>query len=93
MLGVATPSIRDRFDLTLECIRRHYFSERSPLSDVLARYEDFLCLFGSFKGYVEFFLLQDLVSPDYSAVRFSAAVHRLHWVAGAIDFGGMAQVP
>jgi hypothetical protein len=66
------PKIKDRFDLTIECIRRHYMSERSPLSDVLARYEDFFRLFGSFKGYVEFFLLQDLVSPDYSAVRFSA---------------------
>jgi hypothetical protein len=27
-------------------------------------------LFGDFRGYVEFFLLQDLVSEDYSAVRF-----------------------
>ena len=66
------PRIKDRFDLTLECIRRHYTGERSPLSDVLARYEGFFRLFESFKGYVEFFLLQDLVSADYSAVRFSA---------------------
>lgn len=27
-------------------------------------------MFGDFRGYVEFFLLQDLVSEDYSAVRF-----------------------
>ena len=29
--------IRDRFDLTLECIRRHYRNEDSPLTDVLGR--------------------------------------------------------
>jgi len=64
--------IKDRFDLTLECIRRHYTGDHSPLSDVLARYEGFFRLFASFQGYVEFFLLQDLVSADYSVVRFSA---------------------
>jgi hypothetical protein len=66
------PKIKDRFDLTLECIRRHYTGDRSPLSEVLARYGGFFHLFESFQGYVEFFLLQDLVSADYSAVRFSA---------------------
>jgi len=64
------PRIKDRFDLTVECIRRHYHNERSPLSDTLARYADFFGLFGGFRGYVEFFLLQDLVTEDYSAVRF-----------------------
>src|SRR5262245_374857 len=33
--------IADRFDLTVECIRRHYLDEPSPLSDTLARYGDF----------------------------------------------------
>lgn len=64
------PLIRDRFDLTLECIRRHYCGERSPLTDTLARYADFFDLFADFRGYVEFFLLQDLVTEDYAAVRF-----------------------
>jgi hypothetical protein len=64
--------IKDRFDLTLECIRRYYTGERSPLREVLARYGRFFDLFESFQGYVEFFLLQDLVSANYSAVRFSA---------------------
>jgi hypothetical protein len=63
--------IKDRFDLTVECIRRHYRSEPSPLSDTLARYAQFFGLFRDFAGYVEFFLLQDLVIEDYSAVRFS----------------------
>lgn len=62
--------IRDRFDLTLECIRRHYKNEGSPLEDTLQRYSDFFGLFESFRGYVEFFLLQDLVDPDFSSVRF-----------------------
>lgn len=62
--------IRDRFDLTLECIRRHYMNEGSPLEEILQRYCDFFRLFESFRGYVEFFLLQDLVDPDFSEVRF-----------------------
>ena len=64
------PRIKDRFDLTVECIRRHYRNEDSPLSDALARYADYFRLFGDFRGYVEFFLLQDLVTDDCSAVKF-----------------------
>lgn len=66
------PRIRDRFDLTVECIRRHYRNEPSPLAGTLARYADFFRLFCDFRGYVEFFLLQDLVTEDCSAVRFFA---------------------
>jgi hypothetical protein len=64
------PLIKDRIDLTLECIRRHYISEDSPLSETLNRYQDFFRLFQSFQGYVEFFLLQDLVSEDFSRIQF-----------------------
>ena len=64
------PRIKDRFDLTLECIRRHYLDEPSPLSDPLARYADFFGLFGDFAGYVDFFDLQDLVDHGAAAVRF-----------------------
>lgn len=56
--------IADRFDLTLECVRRHYAGESSPMQEVLERYSDFFDLFGDFGGYVDFFLLQDLVSED-----------------------------
>jgi len=63
--------ISDRFDLTLECIRHHYAGDSSPLCGVLQRYRDFFALFESFQGYVEFFLLHDLVAEDYSAVKFS----------------------
>lgn len=64
------PLICDRFDLTLECIRRYYNGEESPLYDCLCRYRPFFDLFVDFKGYVDFFLLQDMVSEDYSDVRF-----------------------
>jgi hypothetical protein len=64
------PRIKDRFDLTVECIRRHYLDERSPLSETLARCAEFFGLFGDFQGYVDFLLLQDLVTDNYSAVRF-----------------------
>lgn len=60
--------IADRLDLTLECIRRHYRSEPSPLGATLGRYGDFFALFGDFRGYVDFFLLQDLVTPDAGQV-------------------------
>ncbi len=64
------PQIKDRFDLTMECIRLHYEHKSSPLGDTLARYASFFDLFGSFRGYVDFFLLQDIVTADYAAVRF-----------------------
>lgn len=63
------PRIRDRFDLTLEAIRRHYTGQRSPLGATLESYRNFFTLFGSFDGYVDFFLLQDLLD-DKAAVRF-----------------------
>jgi hypothetical protein len=37
----------------------------------LARYAGFVALFQDFRGYVEFFLLQDLVTADCSAVRIA----------------------
>jgi hypothetical protein len=64
------PKIKDRFDLTLECIRRHYVNEDSPLHETLERYADFFGLFEDFRGYVEFFLLQDIVAEDFSDVKF-----------------------
>jgi hypothetical protein len=64
------PLIKDRFDLTVECIRRHYLNETSPLSGTLARYTDYFRLFGDFRGYVDFFLLQDMVTDDHSGVKF-----------------------
>jgi hypothetical protein len=60
--------IRDRFDLTMECIRRFYKNEASPLSETLNGNKSFFDLFVNFKGYIDYFLLQDMVSQDYSAI-------------------------
>ena len=62
--------IRDRFDLTLECIRKYYKNENSPLNETFKRYKQFFNLFDSFKGYVDFFLLQDLVTSDYLSIKY-----------------------
>lgn len=64
------PRVKDRFDLTLECIRRHYSGEPSPLAETLSRYSPFLGLFEDFAGYVDFFHLQDLVVDGSRAVKF-----------------------
>ncbi|TLM73206.1 hypothetical protein [Pseudarthrobacter sp. NamB4] len=64
------PKIADRFDLTLECIRRHYLGEPSPLANVLLRYAEFFALFQDFAGYVNFFLLEDLVEDNGKTIRF-----------------------
>ena len=62
--------IDDRFDLTLECIRRFYLGLPSPLYDVFLRYQDFFGLFRDFRGYIDFFLLQDLVTENYAQIKF-----------------------
>lgn len=56
--------IDDRFDLTLECIRLFYVRQSSPLYDTLFRYKNFFNLFENFKGYIDHFLLNDLVDED-----------------------------
>jgi hypothetical protein len=63
--------IADRFDLTIECVRRYYLNIDSPLTETFKRYADFFALFGNFKGFINFFLLQDIVSIDYSMVKIA----------------------
>ena len=58
--------ICDRWDLTLECIRRFYAGESTPLDKALEKDRDFFSLFVDFKGYVDFFLLQDCVDEKYN---------------------------
>ena len=78
--------IIDRLDLTLECIRLHY-QEKSkpgsvnanPLADSLNRWADFFELFGDFSGYTDFFLLQDLLTEDGSAVEFFLPFDGFRW--------------
>ncbi len=66
--------ICDRFDLTLECIRLYYLGKDSPLFECFKRYHEFFDLFVDFKGYIGFFLLQDLVDENYN-VRFFLPFH------------------
>jgi len=62
------PFISDRWDYTLECIRLYYKGNESPLYKVLQRNKDFFELFVDFKGYINYFFLQDFVTEDYSSV-------------------------
>lgn len=64
------PYIKDRWDLTLECIRLYYEAKHSPLYEALNSDKAFFDLFVDFRGYVDYFFLQDCVSTDYSAVKF-----------------------
>lgn len=60
-----TGRIADRFDLTVECIRRHYEGDTThPLAPVFGRYRNFFDLFDCFAGYVDFWLLDDLVDAS-----------------------------
>ena len=67
------PFICDRWDLTLECIRRYYEgitdARNNPIGWVLKNDREFFDMFVDFKGYCDFFFLQDCVTEDYSSVR------------------------
>jgi hypothetical protein len=63
------PRIQDRWDLTLEAIRRFYDGGTSPLAATMDRHAGFFELFGSFDGYVDHFLLRDFLD-ETGAVRF-----------------------
>jgi hypothetical protein len=63
------PQVQDRWDLTLEAIRRFYDGGTSPLTTTLDRHSNFFELFGSFDGYVNHFHLGDFVDAT-GAVRF-----------------------
>ncbi|MDR2939342.1 MAG: hypothetical protein LBV08_03365 [Clostridiales bacterium] len=62
--------ICDRFDLTLECIKRYYSKRSSPLYEILKTYKEFFDLFQCFEEYCKFFLLDDLVDNSHENVKF-----------------------
>ena len=70
--------IADRFDLTLECIRLHYQRLENPLESTLSSPINsfFFSLFRNFKGYVDFFLLQDLVDSNFDRVKFFTKIDK-----------------
>ena len=69
--------IADRFDLTLECIRLHYLGMSNPLQEVLTQNAAFFKLFESFAGYVDFFLLQDLVDVNHESINFFTPIEQM----------------
>jgi hypothetical protein len=71
------PSIADRFDLSVECVRRDHLDAPSPLSATLDRYHDLFALFEDFCGYVEYFFLDDLVDRR-GDVRFFMPFNDFH---------------
>jgi len=62
--------LHGRWDLMLECIRRHYAGEDNLLSDACRRDIEFLNLFVDFEGYVQFFYLQDCLDSATGKVKF-----------------------
>jgi hypothetical protein len=63
--------IADRFDLTVECVRRHYDDDTThPLAEVFQRYRSFFNLFRDFNGFIDFWLLDDLVDADRNVKLF-----------------------
>ena len=93
--GTKTYEIADRIDLTLECVRLYYAGQPSPLNDddddTLDRYADFFALFVDFKGFVDFWLLQDLVSNDYLRVDFLLPFQSFSQPAVAADVDAWMQ--
>ena len=69
--------IADRFDLTLECIRLHYLGKPNPLQEVLDQNSRFFHLFENFTGYVDFFLLQDLVDANYESINLFIPIKQM----------------
>ncbi len=86
--GANRTTIADRMDLTLECIRRFYAGDSdTPLGTTLKRYEPFFALFENFAGYVDFFLLQDLVDDHQQQVEFFLPFHGFDNSAIPVELG------
>lgn len=85
--------IGDRVDLTLECILRGYRGdfdwEDNPLGPTIERYWQFFELFGDFRGYVTFWMLEDLLTVDGQRVNFLMEGD----VPGGWDFASRSPLP
>jgi hypothetical protein len=56
--------------VTLRVTRLWYLKTKSPLFGVIERYSEYFNLFVDFKGFIDFFLLNDLVSEQYKNIKF-----------------------
>jgi hypothetical protein len=68
--GKYNGKIADRFDLTLECIRRYYINEVSPLKETLNRFDNYFEMFVNFQKFCDFFYLQDMTLDNYSKIKY-----------------------
>lgn len=75
--GFNNSSVSDRFDLTIYCIQMYYEGTESlndygldRLLDAVRKNGDFFDRFLDFKGYVDFFLLQDAVDENYETILY-----------------------
>lgn len=70
------PMIADRWDMTLECVKRYYENPQNceycynPLWTTIKRNEEFFSLFVDFSGYINFFFLQDYLNSEMEVIRF-----------------------
>lgn len=71
--------IDDRFDLTLECIRRFYTKSPlyNPLQEILGQDEKFFDMFGTFQNYIKFFCLDESYGDKHSWVNENGQVLNL----------------
>jgi hypothetical protein len=69
--------IADRLDLTIECVRRHYAEDESPLTPVLEDAAQFFDLWPDWRTWIRWWLLDDLVD----------AKGRIHWFLPFTEFG------
>ena len=75
--GFNNSAVIDRFDLTLYCIQKYYEGAGSlndygmdRLLDAIKKNGGFFDKFLDFRGYVDFFLLQDAVDRDYDTILY-----------------------
>lgn len=69
--------VADRLDLTVECVRRHYAGQDSPLAAVMENASDFFALWPGWRSWVQWWLLDDLVDEE----------GQLKWLLPFTDFG------
>jgi len=68
--------IKDRFDLTLECIRLYYQNKENPLKDILVENSEFFDKFkdkngeNGFENYIEFFFLDECLVDNNGNIKF-----------------------
>ena len=75
--GFNNNSVSDRFDLTLYCIQEYYKGTESlddygldRVLDAVRKNGNFFDKFLNFKGYVDFFFLQDAVDENYDTILY-----------------------